>query len=99
MAIRFYCPYCEKLLGISARKAGAVVDCPNCRGKVGVPAENARSEALVIPKNALATSERDQAAGAAGVVLSVRQVWIVCGAIVAMLGMAFLVGLVLGRLF
>ena len=37
MPIRFRCPFCDQLLGISRRKVGAVVDCPRCRGRVGVP--------------------------------------------------------------
>ena len=37
MPIRFRCVYCDKLLGISRRKAGAVVDCPHCREKLIVP--------------------------------------------------------------
>jgi hypothetical protein len=39
MPIRFYCPFCRQLLGISSRKVGSVVECPSCRGKVGVPGE------------------------------------------------------------
>ncbi len=39
MPIRFYCPYCNQLLGISTRKRGAIVGCPSCGGKVGVPRE------------------------------------------------------------
>lgn len=38
MAIRFYCPNCAQMLGISSRKAGAAVVCPRCGGGVGVPA-------------------------------------------------------------
>jgi hypothetical protein len=38
MPIRFRCPYCNQLLGISRRKAGTAVECPTCRGKVTVPA-------------------------------------------------------------
>ena len=41
MPIRFYCPFCEQLLGASSRKIGAVVECPSCRGKVGVPSPGA----------------------------------------------------------
>ena len=38
MPIRFRCVYCDKLLGISRRKAGAVVGCPKCGEKLVVPA-------------------------------------------------------------
>jgi hypothetical protein len=41
MPIRFYCPFCDQLLGISSKKAGAVIECPSCHGQVGVPAEGA----------------------------------------------------------
>jgi hypothetical protein len=39
--IRFYCPFCERLLGISSRRVGEVVECPSCGGKVGVPSPDA----------------------------------------------------------
>jgi hypothetical protein len=38
MPIRFRCPYCNQLLGISRRKAGTAVQCPTCHGQVTVPA-------------------------------------------------------------
>src|SRR5271156_1077487 len=37
MPIRFRCAYCNQLLGISRRKTGTVVRCPNCSGQVVVP--------------------------------------------------------------
>lgn len=37
MPIRFYCPFCDQLLGISSRKAGKAITCPRCGGEVGVP--------------------------------------------------------------
>jgi len=37
MPIRFRCAYCNQLMGISRRKAGSVVRCPNCAGQVIVP--------------------------------------------------------------
>ena len=37
MPIRFRCVYCNKLLGIARRKAGAVVNCPQCRQPLIVP--------------------------------------------------------------
>jgi hypothetical protein len=39
MPVRFRCPFCNQLLGISRRKIGTVIECPNCHGKVGVPSE------------------------------------------------------------
>jgi hypothetical protein len=40
MPIRFRCAYCNQLMGIGRRKAGAVVRCPRCAGEVIVPAEH-----------------------------------------------------------
>ena len=37
MPIRFRCVYCDKLLGIAKRKAGAVVNCPQCHQPLIVP--------------------------------------------------------------
>jgi hypothetical protein len=37
MPIHFRCCFCGQLLGIARRKAGTVIDCPTCRGKVWVP--------------------------------------------------------------
>lgn len=37
MPIRFRCVYCDRLLGIARRKAGAVVNCPHCSEKLIVP--------------------------------------------------------------
>ncbi len=41
MPIRFRCVYCNKLLGIARRKAGAVVNCPQCAEKLIVPTPEA----------------------------------------------------------
>ena len=45
MPIRFRCVYCDKLLGIARRKAGAVVDCPHCAEKLIVPTPEPEVEA------------------------------------------------------
>jgi DNA-directed RNA polymerase subunit RPC12/RpoP len=37
MPIKFRCAYCNQLMGIARRKAGTVVNCPNCNGQVVVP--------------------------------------------------------------
>lgn len=37
MPIRFRCVYCDKLLGIATRKAGTVVNCPQCGQPLIVP--------------------------------------------------------------
>src|SRR5947209_5088937 len=37
MPIRFRCPHCNQLLGISRRKAGTPVECPTCHRQVTVP--------------------------------------------------------------
>jgi hypothetical protein len=50
MPIRFRCPYCNQLLGIARRKAGAQVECPTCHAQVQVPASD--------PQPAPATGEQ-----------------------------------------
>jgi hypothetical protein len=40
MPIRFRCKYCNQLIGIARRKAGTVVACPTCHGKLDVPASD-----------------------------------------------------------
>jgi DNA-directed RNA polymerase subunit RPC12/RpoP len=37
MPIQFRCAYCQQLLGIARRKAGTVISCPTCGGRVIVP--------------------------------------------------------------
>jgi len=37
MPIQFRCNYCNQLLSIATRKAGAVVSCPTCAARVIVP--------------------------------------------------------------
>jgi len=39
MAIKFRCPHCQQLLGISTTKGGTIVDCPACGRSVNVPTE------------------------------------------------------------
>ncbi|MDA1232495.1 MAG: hypothetical protein O2856_17105 [Planctomycetota bacterium] len=39
MAIKFRCPHCQQLLGISTTKSGTIVDCPACGRSVNVPVE------------------------------------------------------------
>jgi phage FluMu protein Com len=41
MPIRFRCVYCDKLLGIARRKAGSVVNCPQCNQPLIVPTPEA----------------------------------------------------------
>src|SRR5437588_5705891 len=43
MPIRFRCAYCNQLMGIARRKAGAIVRCPTCAGQVVVPDPRAAS--------------------------------------------------------
>ena len=44
MPIRFRCVYCDKLLGIARRKAGSVVNCPQCNQPLIVPTPEAEPE-------------------------------------------------------
>jgi phage FluMu protein Com len=49
MPIRFRCVYCDKLLGIARRKAGAVVNCPQCGQPLIVPTPEAEPAAVTSP--------------------------------------------------
>jgi len=49
MPIRFRCCYCSQLLGISRRKIGTVIQCPNCLGQVWVPDPNQPEEDNPVP--------------------------------------------------
>jgi phage FluMu protein Com len=44
MPIRFRCVYCDKLLGIARRKAGSVVNCPQCKQPLIVPTPDPEPE-------------------------------------------------------
>jgi len=44
MPIRFRCVYCDKLLGIATRKAGTVVNCPQCGQPLIVPSPEPEAE-------------------------------------------------------
>ena len=46
MPIRFRCPHCEQLLGISRSKAGAILDCPTCGRSVRVPERDGLAETV-----------------------------------------------------
>jgi len=49
MPIQFRCNYCNQLLSIATRKAGAVVNCPTCDARIIVPR---RSEPAKVPQPA-----------------------------------------------
>jgi len=59
MPIRFRCVYCEKLLGIARRKAGAVVNCPHCSEKLIVPTPEP-SQVESSPEQLAKESEEEQ---------------------------------------
>jgi hypothetical protein len=80
MAIRFYCPFCDRLLGIADRKAGAVVVCPQCGGRVGVPQPGGPPP---IPPPA-------------GPVLTLTQVTLMALACLILIAIAFALGLLVG---
>src|SRR5437867_2905827 len=51
MPIRFRCFYCNQLMAISHRKAGAMVRCPTCASQVMVPqgsSESAKKETAAV---------------------------------------------------
>jgi hypothetical protein len=92
MAIRFYCPYCDRLLGIAQRRAGAVVECPSCHGKVGVPTGEAS------PPPPMPISGDFPAVSRAGIVLTRAQLLVLLLALGLMLGVSFAAGLLIGAL-
>jgi phage FluMu protein Com len=64
MPIRFRCVYCDKLLGIAHRKAGSVVNCPQCKQPLIVPTPEpeptaAGSQVSAPPANPSKLFERD----------------------------------------
>jgi DNA-directed RNA polymerase subunit RPC12/RpoP len=66
MPIRFRCVYCEKLLGIARRKAGAVVNCPHCGEKLIVPTPEEGAEAPGTQDEGTRGTEEEQALAPAG---------------------------------
>ena len=46
MAIRFRCPHCRQLLGISVGQIGQVVDCPTCGRSLRVPQRSGKAKAV-----------------------------------------------------
>jgi hypothetical protein len=101
MPIRFYCPFCDQLLGIARRKAGAVVECPSCHGKVGVPSETAPPApppappewlVPVPPRSATPSPSRSD------IVLTPTQVVAVLVALGLLLGLSFTAGLLVGAM-
>jgi len=42
--IKFRCYRCNKLLGVSARKAGSIVNCPECKAELQIPAPEPEPE-------------------------------------------------------
>ncbi len=93
MPIRFYCPFCDQLLGVSSRKVGAVVECPRCHGKVGVPRQDA--PAPPVPSPPLPPLP---APVSADIVLSAWQVVALGVLLVILAAFAFTAGLVVGAL-
>src|SRR5262249_5206960 len=90
MPIRFYCPFCDQLLGISSRKAGKAITCPRCGGEVGVPAPGESPPVdILIPLPVPATTD---------VVLSGGQVAALALASGLLLAIAFAAGLLIGAL-
>lgn len=85
MPIRFYCPFCDRLLAIGSQKAGAVVECPACRGGVGVPSPGGPASPLV-------------PVGAGPLVLGWGQVAGLGVGLMLLAGIAFVAGLLVGAL-
>jgi hypothetical protein len=98
MAIRFYCPYCNRLLGISQRRAGAVVECPSCHGKVGVPIEEPVARAERPVPLVLLPPEHSPDPPHTGIVLTRTQLLALLLAVGLMLCVSFAIGLLIGAL-
>ena len=95
MPIRFYCPFCDQLLGIASRKAGSPIDCPRCKGRVGVPAPGAEGPPLV-PSIADPAPNVEPVMLSADILLSPARVALLLLTMLMMLGLAFIAGLVVG---
>jgi hypothetical protein len=99
MPIRFYCPFCDTLLGISRRKAGAVVLCPSCHGAVGVPSEEAGfSQAPAASPGWLLPAPPRGPVSSSDIVLTPAQLLAILLALMLMLCLSFAAGLLLGAL-
>jgi phage FluMu protein Com len=104
MPIRFRCPFCGQLMGISRRKAGQVVICPRCQGQVEVPGGDEASPAPAsppVPAQGPAPAPLPMPASLelrpVGVEISPRQAVRLTVAGVLLLLLAFAVGLLVGR--
>src|SRR5262245_4863969 len=63
MPIRFRCVYCDKLLGIARRKAGSVVNCPQCKQPLIVPTPEPEPEKTAAAASGSSTSVPPPAGG------------------------------------
>jgi hypothetical protein len=91
MPIRFYCPFCDQLLGISSRKAGTVIECPSCHGQVGVPAEGKAPPPPPLPPTLGRASPAD-------IVLTPAQLATLAVVFFLLAGVVFALGLLVGAL-
>ena len=91
MPIRFYCPFCDQLLGIASRKAGTVITCPRCKGEVGVPGPNESPPQDILVPLPEPIPSRD-------LVLTGGQVAALALASGLLLALAFAAGLLIGAL-
>jgi hypothetical protein len=96
MPIRFYCPFCDQLLGISRRKVGAVVECPSCHGQVGVPTEEATAAPPSTAPGLFVPVPVTLAANRFEIVLTRPQIVAMLVALGLMLCLSFAAGLLVG---
>lgn len=96
--IRFYCPFCDRLLGIPRRKMGAVVECPNCHGRVGVPSDRPGPPPAAPPPLPGLQPVPVASTASADIVLTHPQVLALVLAVALLLGVFFTAGLLLGAL-
>jgi hypothetical protein len=98
MPIRFYCPFCDRLLGISRHKIGAVVECPSCHGRVGVPSDRPGLAGSSPPPLPGLRPVPLASPASSDIVLTPPQVLALGLALLLLLGLFFAAGLLLGSL-
>jgi hypothetical protein len=90
MPIRFYCPFCHQVLRTSSQTVGAVIECPSCRGKVGVPRPDSPPP--------LPGSPGRLDSGGTGIVLTPAQLEGLVVVFLLLAGLAFAAGVLVGAL-
>jgi hypothetical protein len=96
MPIHFRCCFCHQLLGIAHRKAGSVIECPTCRGKIWVPKSEHPEAAPPVDWNAGADVEPVRAPTSDGIAMTPARIFFLGLGLILML--ALVVAVVVGLL-